>query len=180
MAHSYRLILGTAIAALSFTSPATAQPPATETFAGTCEMSGVIRNQPPLTVETAYTRFHGSFRGVCTGQLTERDGSTRQLDASPARYEGRGEGELSCNGGTSYGTGALIFAGGQRIDFSLTERRAPGAAFVTLEGAAGGTATVLGTVSRDEDLAELNERCNGDGIRFLRGDARIVSPGISG
>ena len=49
-----------------------------------------------------------------------------------------------------------------------------------LEGAAGGSATVFGTVSPSEDLVEINERCNGSGLRAVRGDAHIVSPGISG
>jgi hypothetical protein len=53
-------------------------------------------------------------------------------------------------------------------------------AVVTLEGATGGSATVLGTVSSSEDPAEINKRCNGSGLRSVRGDARIVSLGISG
>ena len=51
---------------------------------------------------------------------------------------------------------------------------------MTLEGAAGGSATVFGTVSQSQDLVETNERCNGPGLRVVRGDARIVSAGISG
>ena len=173
-------VVCSALAALALSSPATAGPPHTESFSGECEMSGVIRHQPPLTTEPALTRFHGRFRGVCSGVFTDRDGTTHQLDAAPARYDGRGAGELSCLGGITTGAGKLVFARGRQIDFTLTERRVPGVAVVTLEGDAGGTGTVVGTVSRDEDLAELNERCNGPGIRFLHGDAHIASPGISG
>ena len=181
MAHSplSTIVLGAA-AALSLTPIAAAEAPGSETFAGTCEMSGVIHSQPPLTFETRTTRFHGSFRGVCSGTLTDRHGETRELDAAPARYDGRGSGEISCNGGTSYGTGDLVFAGGERIEFRLVERRVPGVAFVTLEGEDGGTADVLGTVSKDEDLAELNELCGGTGVRIRLGLARTVSLGISG
>ncbi len=90
-------------------------------------------------------------------------------------------GELSCLGGTATGTGSLRFAGGEEIEFSLTERRpGPGLAFVVMEGVAGGTATVLGSVSRGFDLVAANERCTGAGLRVVPGDARIVSPGISG
>jgi hypothetical protein len=53
-------------------------------------------------------------------------------------------------------------------------------AVVTLEGVDGGSATVFGTVSPSEDLMELNERCNGSGVRVIRGDARIVSLGLAG
>ena len=186
MAHSHTSKLAVAAlicgvgTALAPSSLAGADARGAETFAGVCEMSGVIHHQPPMTNEPAPTRVHGRFDGACSGQLTDRDGETHQLDGARARYEGRGFGELSCLGGTAPGTGKLVFERGQAIDFTLTERRIPGVAIVTLEGAAGGSATVIGTVSRDEDLAELNARCNGSGLRFLRGDARIESPGISG
>jgi hypothetical protein len=182
--HTYRLavavLIFSAFTALALSSFAGADARGAESFTGACEMSGTIRHQPPLTQESAPTKVHGSFSGVCSGQFTDRDGQTRRLDGAPARYEGRGAGELSCLGGIATGTGRLIFDRGQAIEFSLTERRGPGLAVVTLQGAAGGSATVFGTVSRSEDLTEINERCSGSGVRFLRGDARIVSPGISG
>jgi hypothetical protein len=188
MAHSRIPTLALAVPicsafmALALSSFATADQPGVESFEGECEMSGVVRHQPPLTEEPAATRIHGSFSGVCSGVLTARDGSTRQLDGAPADYEVRDAGgDLSCLGGTATGTGSLRFGRGQTIEFSLTERRpAPGLAVVSLEGADGGSATVFGTLSPSEDLMELNERCNGSGVRFVRGDARIVSPGISG
>ena len=173
------LICGT-LMTLALTPFAAAGKPGVESFDGECELSGIIRHQPPLTQEPASTRIHGSFSGVCSGVFTDRDGQTYQLDAAPASYDGRGTGELSCLGGVATGTGKLVFARGRQIDFRLTERRAPGVAVVTLQGEAGGSAVVVGTVSRSEDLAELNERCNGSGVRSLRGDAHLVSPGIAG
>jgi hypothetical protein len=175
------LICG-AFTALAPSSPAGADGPGAERFAGVCEMSGAVRHQPPLTQEPAPTRVHGSFSGTCSGEFTDRDGHTRQLDGAPAAYEVRDAGgELSCLGGTATGTGSLLFGRSQEIQFSLTERRpGPGLAVVTLEGAAGGSAVVLGTVSPSEDLLEANERCSGSGLRLVRGDARIVSLGISG
>ena len=171
-----------AFTALALSSFAGAAAPGAESFEGECEMSGTIRHQPPLTQQPAPTTVHGSFSGTCSGQFTDRDGQTRQLDGAPAAYKvADGGGALSCLGGTATGTGSLVFGGGREIEFSLTERRpAPGLAVVTLEGAAGGSATVFGTVSPSEDPVELNERCNGSGLRLVHGDARIVSPGISG
>ena len=142
-------------------------------------MSGVIRHQPAMTLQPAPTKVRGNFTGVCSGKLTDRRGRTRRVKEALARYEGRGAGELSCLGGTAPGTGRLVFERGPQIEFSLTERRTPGLAVVTLRGAAGGSATVRGT-ARGEDLVKINERCNGSGLRLLRGDARITSPGISG
>ena len=92
-----------------------------------------------------------------------------------------GRADVVSVGGTATGTGSLRFRGGHEIEFTLTERRpAPGVAIVTLEGADGGSATVFGTISPSEDLMELNERCNGSGVRVIRGDARIVSTGLAG
>jgi hypothetical protein len=171
-----------AFTALALSSFAGADEPGAESFEGQCEMSGAIRHQPPLTGAPALTTVHGSFSGTCSGELTDRDdGHTRELDGAPAEYKARGFGELSCLGGTATGTGSLIFGNGQEIEFSLTERRpGPGLAVVALQGAAGGSATVFGTVSQSEDPVEINERCNGSGLRQVHGDARIVSPGISG
>ena len=183
MAHSSALKLclaALACAAASTSSLAGADAPGDETFSGTCEMSGTIRHQPGMTNEPAFVRFHGHFEGVCSGQLTDRHGRTQTLDAAPAEYDGRGSGQLGCLAGLSTGTGKLTFARGGAIEFRLTERRAPGVAFVTLEGEAGGTGTVVGTVSREEDLQEIGRLCGGPGLRVLRGDARIASPGISG
>ena len=188
MAHSLTsrlalvLLICGALSALALSPFATAAAPGTETFEGVCEMSGTVRHDPPLTGVPAPTEIRGHFTGTCSGTFTDRRGETRQLVDAPVAYRVRDAGgALSCLGGTATGTGSLLFGRGGEIEFTLTERRpAPGVAVVTLEGADGGTATVFGTVSPSEDLAELNERCNGAGVRSLRGDARIVSPGISG
>ena len=188
MAHSriskpaLAVLICSAFTAPALSTSAGADAPGAESFEGVCEMSGVIRHQPPLTQEPAATRIRGGFSGTCSGAFTDRDGSTRQLEGAPADYEVRDAGgALSCLGGTATGTGSLRFGRGQEIEFSLTERRpAPGLAVVTLEGADGGSATVFGTLSPSEDLMELNERCNGSGLRVVRGDARIVSLGLSG
>jgi hypothetical protein len=188
MAHSriskltLALLTTTTCTALTLPSLATAANPSIETFDGLCEMSGTVRHQPPLTQAPAPTAIRGSFSGTCSGEFTDRDGRTRQLDGAPADYRVRDAGgALSCLGGTATGTGSLGFGRGQEIEFSLTERRpAPGLAVVTLEGADGGSATVFGTLSPSEDPMELNERCSGSGLRLVRGDARIVSLGLSG
>jgi hypothetical protein len=188
MAHSHipRLTLAvlssTALTALALSSFATAGERGAESFDGVCEMSGTVRHQPPLTQTPAPTDIRGKFSGTCSGELTDRNGRTRQLDAAPADYRVRDAGgALSCLGGTATGTGSLLFGAGAEIEFSLTERRpAPGLAVVTLEGADGGSATVFGTLSPSEDPMELNERCSGSGLRLVRGDARIVSLGLSG
>jgi hypothetical protein len=173
-------LLLTCVAIAALTSPAVAKKKPAESFRGTCQMSGVIRHDPPMTQTPKTTSVHGSFKGVCSGELTDKKGRTRQLEDAPGSYDGRGVGELSCLGGVATGAGKLRFGHGRAIDFTLTERRGPGTAVVTIKGRSGGTGKVSGTVSRDEDLVEINERCMGSGVDRLRGDARIVTPGISG
>ena len=174
------LLICGASTALALSPFAAADPPSAESFEGECELSGAIRHQPPLTNQPASTKIHGSFSGVCSGEYTDRHGRTHQLDGAPSAYDARGVGEVSCLGGTATGTGSLT-VGGKKIQFSLTERRpAPGVATVVLEGAAGGSATVLGTVSQSEDPLEISQRCAGSGLRLVHGDAHIASPGISG
>ena len=186
MAHSHTvklagaLLICGAVAAPALSSSAGTGDPSPERFEGTCEMSGVIRHTPPMTMQPAPTKVRGRFKGVCSGKLTDRRGRTHRLKDAPARYKARGAGELSCLGGKAPGTAKLIFGRGRVVDASLVERRTPGVAVVKLRGSARGRATVRGTVSKDEDLAKINEQCNGSGLRLLRGDARITSPGISG
>jgi len=169
-----------AVLAPTLSSGAEAEAPGAESFEGVCEMSGVIQHEPPLTNEPALAEARGSFSGTCSGEFTDRRGQTRQLDGAPADYRARGAGELSCLGGTATGHGRLILEGKHEIEFSLTERRpAPGLAVVALDGAAGGSAAVVGTVS-ESDLLTAGERCSGSGLRRVRGDARLTSPGISG
>jgi hypothetical protein len=179
------LVLG-ALLALTFLSKdgAEAGAPRAETFTGVCDMSGVIRHEPPLINEPRPTEVRGVFRGTCSGELTNRRGRTRQIDGGPGAYKARPAGELSCLGGTATGNGRLIIRrkrSGRRhvIKLNLTERRTPGVAEVTLEGAAGGSGSVTGTVSAME-FVDAGERCSGSGLRRLRGDGRITSPGISG
>jgi hypothetical protein len=182
MALSYTSKLALSCAALLALSSSTAAaaPRGAESFTGTCEMSGEIRNEPPLTTTSRPTSFRGRFTGVCTGELTGRRGRATRVNRTGAAYDGRGAGALSCLGGVSTGTGTLRFARGPVIAFRLTERRGPGFAVVTLDGTAGGSGVVVGTVSRDEDLAEINERCMSSGVGVLRGDARITAVGLSG
>lgn len=169
---------------LSWGAGAEADAPRAETFSGVCDISGVIRHEPPLTNEPAPTQLRGRFSGTCSGELTNRRARTRQLDGTPGVYKARDAGELSCLGLTATGTGRLILrrkSFGRRhvIELSLTERRTPGLAEVTLEGAAGGSGSLTGTVSAEE-FVDAGERCSGSGLRRLRGDGRLTSAGISG
>src|SRR5688572_10437637 len=66
---------------------AEANEPRVETFSGVCDMTGVIRHEPPLTTQPAPTQVRGKFTGTCSGELTTRKGRTRQLDSAPGVYK---------------------------------------------------------------------------------------------
>ena len=129
-------------------------------------------------------QVRGSFSGTCSGEFTNRRGRTHQLDGAPGAYKAHPAGELSCLGGTATGRGRLIIrrmpsTRRQVISVRVTERRTPGVAEVALEGIAGGSGSVTGTVS-DEELARAGEKCGGSGLRRLRGDGRIAAAELSG
>jgi hypothetical protein len=147
-------------------------------------MTGVIHHEPPLTYQPVPAQVRGSFSGTCSGEFTNQRGHTHQLDGAPGAYKARPAGELSCLGGIATGRGRLVLRrkpSGRRqvIQLRVTERRTPGLAEVALEGAAGGSGSVTGTVS-EEEFANAGKKCSGSGLRRLRGAGHVVAAGLSG
>ena len=87
---------------------------------------------------------------------------------------------MSCGGGSAEGSGVLRIAG-RRIRFAFSEVRGPGAAAITLQGRAGGSAAGTANVSQDEDPVEIAAKCSGDGLRSAHIDINLATtPAISG
>ena len=82
---AFALLLCVALAGLA--TPAEAKKRA-ETFKGTCEMSGAITHDPPMTTTPKPTQVHGSFNGTGSGKLPDRKGWTKRLDGAKGSYEG--------------------------------------------------------------------------------------------
>ena len=157
-----------------------ARRPSAETFQGTCQFSGVLRQDPPLTNTPQPGRAAALAAGTCSGSLTGSKGRTRQLDGAHAGYFARAEGTSSCAGGTAAGAGFLRIRG-ERIDFHFSEARGPGAAAIRLEGARGGSATGAARVSDDEDPVRIAQECSGSGLRQVRIQIDLATtPAISG
>jgi len=112
------------------------------TFEGNCELSGVLRQSPPLTNLPQDGSATARAQGTCSGTLTGARGHVRRLEDAPSRYFAQASGSMSCGGGSSDGTGVLRIAG-RKIRFSFSEVRGPGVAAVTLEGRGGGSASVV-------------------------------------
>jgi hypothetical protein len=137
-----------------------------DTFQGTCQFSGKLRQRPPLTNTPQAGSATARARGLCAG--------------ASARYFARAAGTLSCGGGSAAGKG-FIQLRGERIRFTFSEVRGPGAAAIRLEGADGGSATGEARASEDEDPVEIAERCGAEGLRSVRIHIDLATtPSISG
>jgi hypothetical protein len=150
------------------------------TFEGSCEFSGLLRQSPPLTnLPQPGTATAGAV-GTCTGTLTDAKGRVRELTASRSSYFARARGTMGCGGGTAAGQGFIRLAG-KTLRFDFSEVRGPGAGAITLDGAAGGSAAGVATVSEEEDPLEIAEKCSGEGLREARIDITIeTTPAMSG
>jgi hypothetical protein len=138
----------------------------TETFEGTCQFSGTVRQHPPLTNTPRPGRAWAVATGTCNGVR--------------AAYFAHAQGTTSCGAGTATGAGFLRIRGA-RIDFRFSEVRGPGAAAIRLEGARGGGAAGTARVHESEDPVRIAEACGGQGLRQVR--IRIdlaTTPAIAG
>jgi hypothetical protein len=137
-----------------------------QTFQGTCQFSGKLRQNPGLTntpqAGKAVARAHGSCNGM------------------RASYFARARGTVSCGGGSAEGSGSIRLQG-ERIRFRFSEVRGPGSAAVRLEGANGGSAAGEARASETEDPVEIAQKCGGTGVRAVRIHIDLATtPSISG
>ena len=152
----------------------------TSTFQGTCQFSGTVRFDPPLTNTPRPVEGQARADGPCFGTFTDEDGETRVLDGDRVKYVASNSGPLtSCGSGVATGGGFLKYRG-DRLEFRLTETRGAAVAVLALEGEEGGGATADARASEEEDPAEIAERCAGPGLRSAGVEIDLVSPSISG
>ena len=150
------------------------------TFEGNCELSGVLRQSPPLTNLPQDGSATARAQGTCSGTLTGARGHVRELEGAPSRYFARASGSMSCGGGSSDGTGVLRIAG-RKIRFSFSEVRGPGVAAVSLQGHASGSASGAAHVGQDADPADIAAKCSGAGLDSAHIDINLATtPSISG
>jgi hypothetical protein len=150
------------------------------TFERSCDFSGLLRQSPSLTNMPKPGTARADAVGTCSGMFTDGRGRLRQLDASRTSYFARARGTLGCGGGTASGTGFIRVAG-ETLRFRFSEVRGPGAGAIRLDGAAGGSAAGVASVSAEEDPAEIARKCGAEGVREARIDISIeTTPTISG
>jgi hypothetical protein len=170
------LIVVTLLLALA---PAPAASAADQAFSGRCQLAGVVEHAPPLTGLPTAAQLQSRLSGPCWGTWTPANGRPRVLDGDVVDYAVQAAGTLSCGGGTATGAGSLDYEGA-RLDFDFSEVRGPGAAQVSLVGKAGGVAGGPATVSTAEDPLAITLACMGAGLRTVRIDLALTTPGIAG
>jgi hypothetical protein len=99
------------------------------TFEGTCQLSGLLRQDPPITNVPQPGSASARATGTCTGTLTGSRGVVRELDKARSTYFASASGSVSCGGGSATGSGVLR-VGGRKIAFEFSELRGPGTAAV--------------------------------------------------
>jgi hypothetical protein len=149
------------------------------TFEGSCHFAGTVSFEPPLTDEAQPARGSARAGGPCTGTFTDRRGRSHELDGDRVTYVAANRGSMSCGGGVAEGGGYLGF-GSRRLRFTLTEVRGTGAAELFIEGARGGVAQGVASVSQEEDPAEIAQKCLGSGLPGARIVIDLATLGISG
>jgi hypothetical protein len=147
-------------------------------FDGTCAFSGQVTFDPPLTNSPQPITQHADGPGTCTGTLVDRAGRSHELEDAPSRYVATEKGDqVSCGAGSDAGTGVLVFPTFGRLHFDVSENRAGGVAVLNARGARGGSATVTGSISPDEDQAEILSKCAGSGLEAVGLDANLSTNG---
>jgi hypothetical protein len=150
------------------------------TFEGSCQFSGELRQRPPLTNTPQPGEGVARAYGTCSGTLTDDDGDAQRLESDRARYFASAQGTLSCAGGSAAGSG-FIQVSEARLHFGFSEVRGPGAAAIRLDGASGGSAAGEARVSDEEHPLEIAEKCSAQGLRRVQIDLDIATtPAITG
>ena len=147
-------------------------------FDGTCDAAGPVRFDPPLTNTPQPITQSVRIPGTCSGTVVDRAGRPHTIDGKPGLYVATEYGDrISCGSGSDAGTGMLVFPGFGRLHFSVSESRAGGVAVLQLRGAHSGSALITGSISPDEDQAEILAACAGDGLKEVDLEAHLSTNG---
>jgi hypothetical protein len=151
------------------------------TFSGSCQFSGPIVFEPPLTNTPQVVDQSIEAPGTCTGTLVDRHGRAHQLDGASVTYmESAQAAGASCAAGAPTGSGALQFRWG-KLRFAFSETRVAAVVALSLSGAQGGSATGSATPSSSENPVTTLQACAGSGVEQTEIDVRITTtPEISG
>src|SRR5436305_3824758 len=80
-------------------------PPARTSFAGSCELSGVVRFAPALTTSSVNGTVQAAASGFCSGTLTSNGGVRTVVRRAPVQAVAQSSGSESCAFGRGRGAG---------------------------------------------------------------------------
>jgi hypothetical protein len=167
-------------AAALVTVPALAAATPALSFAGNCQMSGVVRFDPAMTNTPQQGRVDGQATGSCTGTLTGPNGQSQSVSGETVDATVQSQGLESCEAGQAAGTGFLDFSG-RRLYFTYDELRTGPAFTFTINGARSGSASLMGNVSPSANPVAIAQACGSTGLTQAPVDVRIsTTPAISG
>ena len=169
------ITVGLVVTASAAATPERPRKPST--FSGSCEFSGIVRFDPPLTATPQEVTSRAVAEGPCTG--TWRHGNkVFQLDGDHVRYRARGAATQGCDSAEATGEGFLKYRR-KKLRFAFAESRLLTTAEVRLSGAAGGA--FAGEANASGDPLAAVQACFGPGLTeseiTLSG---ATSPEISG
>jgi hypothetical protein len=156
--------IGLALVTVALLGVGITQAPATgssNSFAGSCSVRGTAFFSPPVTnvQRPLTTSYYGT--GTCSGTLNGRGVSNAPITMrSVARANG------SCPRAETIrpGRGAISFADGTTIRYSLEFQSVLTEVFITFEGQRSGIARGRGTFLTDRTPPDVSEQCAGDGL----------------
>jgi hypothetical protein len=152
--------VGIGLVVTASATSAAEQPRKPSTLSGSCEFSGIVRFEPPLTATPQEVTSRAVAEGPCTG--TWRHGNkVFQLDGDHVRYRAQGTATQGCDSAEATGEGFLSYRR-KKLRFAFSESRLLTTAEVHLDGAAGGAFD--GEANASGDPAAAVQACFGPGL----------------
>lgn len=143
-------------------------------FSGSCQLSGTVRFEPPLTTAPQTGRVYATAPGTCNGTLTTPAGHVEPTNGMLVRADAHSAGTESCASGS--GTGYLNFDG-DLLRFTYTEQRAGPALALEANGANGGSAIAEANISPSANPATILQACGSTGLTAAPIDIRLTTAG---
>jgi hypothetical protein len=136
--------------------------PRTNSFAGTCSLSGDVTFDPPATNVPTPLVYSYQATGTCSGTLDGRD-----LVDAPVTVQHSGPADGACTRArtTGPGVGAITFEDGTRIGYTLDFSSVGTEVTATVYGDRSGWGRAQGTFANDRTPPDISAQCAGPGAR---------------
>ena len=130
-------------------------------FAGTCSAQGTVNFKPPATNDSQRLEVDYEGPGTCTGTLDGRD-----LKDAPMRVHHSGRAEGGCRSAKTLAPfeGAMTFASGEVIRYTVDFTTTSTTVEATVYGERSGTAPARGSFLTDRTPPDVAVRCAGEGV----------------